>query len=98
MNIRLFKNTIWTRVFLSSLLSMVILFYRPAGIFKDVREKYPYLSYGFISGLVGSIAAFAVNDSGIVAAATSMIYVGLSFILIIIQRLQEIIAEKNTSD
>ena len=50
-----------------------------------------------ISGLVG-LAAFAVNDSGIVAAATSMIYVGLSFILIIIQRLQEIIAEKNTSD
>ena len=94
MNIRLFRYTIWTRVFLSSLVSMIILFYRPEGIFKDVRERYPNLSYGFISGLVGSIAAFAVNDSGIVAAATSMIYVGLSFILIITQRLQEIIMEK----
>jgi hypothetical protein len=97
MNIRLFRYTIWTRVFLSSLISMVILFYRPAGIFKDVRERYPYLFHGFISGLVGSITAFLVNDSGIVAAATSMIYVGLSFMLVIIHRLQEIIMEKKNA-
>ncbi len=94
MNLRLFRYTIWTRVFLTSLLAMIILFYRPAGIFKDVVEQYPFLSYGFISGIVGSIAALLTNDSGIVAAATSMIYVGLSFILVIIQRLQEIIREK----
>ena len=97
MNIRLFRYTIWTRVFLSSLISMVILFFRPAGIFKDVRERYPYLFHGFISGLVGSITAFLVNDSGIVAAATSMIYVGLSFMLVIIHRLQEIIMEKKNA-
>jgi hypothetical protein len=88
MNMRLFRFTIWTRVFLSSLLAMVILFYRPKGIFRDVRERYPFLSHGFTSGIVGSIVALAVNDSGIVAAATSMIYVGLSFILVIVNHLQ----------
>lgn len=90
MNIRLFRYTVWTRVFLSSLLAMVILFYRPQGIFKDVKERYPSLYYGFISGIVGSAVAFAVNDSGIVAAATCMIYVGLSFIFVIAQQVEDI--------
>lgn len=94
MNIRLFRYTIWTRVFLSSLLSMVILFYRPKGIFKDVKERYPSLYYGFISGVVGSAVAFAVNDSGIVAAATCMIYVGLSFIFVIAQQIEDIEGSK----
>ena len=34
LNIRLFRYTMWTRVFLISLASMVILFYRPVGIFR----------------------------------------------------------------
>lgn len=89
MNIRLFKYTIWTRVFLSSLFAMIILFYRPKGLFKDVKERYPALHHGFISGMVGSAVAFAVNDSGIVAAATCMIYVGLSFIFVIAQQIDD---------
>ncbi|MFS8501753.1 MAG: hypothetical protein FWJ59_08130, partial [Caldicoprobacter sp.] len=48
------------------------------------------LYYGFISGIVGSAVAFAVNDSGIVAAATCMIYVGLSFIFVIAQQVEDI--------
>ncbi|MBM7582340.1 hypothetical protein JOD02_001197 [Caldicoprobacter guelmensis] len=90
MNIRLFRYTIWSRVFLSSLLAMIVLFYRPKGIFKDVKERYPGLYCGFVSGIVGSVVAFAFNDSGIVAAATCMIYVGLSFIFVIAQQIEDI--------
>lgn len=73
-NIRLIKYTIWSRVFIASLGSLCLLFYRPVGVMKKIQLKYPQLFAAFAGVTVASIGALIFNDSGIVAAATAMIY------------------------
>lgn len=97
MNIRLFRYTIWTRVFLISIVSMVILFYRPVGIFKDTFSQHPVLFKGFIGGTIGSIAALVANDSGIVAAATCMIFIAPPLILLIMEKVEQKLARGELS-
>jgi len=87
MNIKLFRYTIWTRVFLLSLLSVVILLFRPVGIFRDVARKTPLFVRGITSGVVGCIAALLANDSGIVAAGTSMIYLAPPVLMVVMTHL-----------
>lgn len=74
LNIKLIRWTIWSQVFLATLLSTALLFYRPVGLMKKVQEKYPYLIKGFWGVVLGSLAALLFNDSGIVAAATMSIF------------------------
>ncbi|HHY83504.1 MAG TPA: hypothetical protein GX505_12640 [Clostridiales bacterium] len=87
MNIKLFRYTIWTRVFLLSLLSIVLLLFRPIGIFRNLAEKTPFFVKGITSGVIGCIAALLVNDSGIVAAGTSMIYLAPPVLLVVMMHL-----------
>ena len=74
MSIKLIKYSIWSRIFLASLGSLALLFYRPIGVMASVKAKYPYLYRGFIGVIVGSIVALIFNDSGVVAAATTMVF------------------------
>ena len=74
MNYKLIISTIWTRVLLSSLLALGILFYRPVGIFRSLLTKNPAIAAGFSGSVLGAIMALIVNDSGIVAAATAIIF------------------------
>lgn len=74
LNIKLVRYTIWSRIFLASLGSLALLFYRPVGVMAAIRTKYPYLYRGFIGVTLGSILALIFNDSGIVAAATTMVF------------------------
>ncbi|MGB4503698.1 MAG: hypothetical protein WBI44_02240, partial [Syntrophaceticus sp.] len=74
MNYKLIKHTIWTRVLLSSLLALGILFYRPVGIFRRLLTKNPAIAAGLAGGVLGAFTALIFNDSGIVAAATAIIF------------------------
>lgn len=74
MNLKLIRYTIWSRVFLVTLAATAVLFYRPVGVFTSIRRSYPYLSHGFLGVMVAGLTALVFNDSGIVAAATMMIY------------------------
>lgn len=74
MNIKLMRYTIWSKVFLVMLAALMVSFYRPVGLMEKVREHSPYIFQGLLGILVGSAIALAVNDSGIVAAATMMIF------------------------
>lgn len=74
MNKKLIRYTIWSRVFLASLGALALLFYFPVGVMQSIREGYPDLYKGFIGVVVVSILAFLFNDSGVVAAATTMIF------------------------
>ncbi|NLA83453.1 MAG: hypothetical protein GX854_02740 [Clostridiales bacterium] len=89
MNIRLIRYTVWTRVFLLSLLTMVLLLFRPAGIFKHLAKEYPYFIKGITSGMIGCIAALLANDSGIVAAGTCMIFLAPPILIMIIGNLPD---------
>jgi len=74
MNYKLFRYTFWSRVFLASLAAFVFLFFRPLGRMQDLQRNHPLLFKGSVGIVLGSIVALIANDSGIVAAATTMIF------------------------
>jgi hypothetical protein len=80
MNIKLFRYTNWSRVFIASLLASTFLLFKPVSIFNTLKVNYPKLFLGFLGTIVGSIVALIFNDSGIVASATMMIYSALPLI------------------
>lgn len=86
MNIKLLQYSLWTRVFLTFLGASALIFYRPPGMLKEIFTEYPYLKAGFIAGLSGSFLALLANDSGIVAAATSSIFVVPTLLYLITRR------------
>lgn len=83
-NIKLFKYTIWSRIFLASLSSLTLLFYRPVEVMAGVKRAFPDLYKGFLGVVLGSITALLFNDSGIVAAATTLIFVVSPLIYLIL--------------
>ncbi|MBP1930045.1 hypothetical protein [Ammoniphilus resinae] len=74
MNVKLIQVSSWSKVFITSLLVLGVLCYRPAGVFGHLSERYPYAVRGFFGIIVGAFTALAVNDSGIVAAATTIVF------------------------
>lgn len=89
MNIKLMQYSLWSRVFLTFLGATALIFYKPPGVLKRLFTAYPYLKAGFIAGLSGSFITLVVNDSGIVAAATSSIFVVLTLLYLIAERIKE---------
>jgi hypothetical protein len=85
MNWHLLKASIWSKVLLSSLLVISVLLLKPQGVFRRWRDEYPYLTIGFAATSIGALVAFAVNDSGIVAAATMIGYVAAPILLLKLQ-------------
>ncbi|HHX50994.1 MAG TPA: phosphoglyceromutase, partial [Clostridia bacterium] len=81
MNYKLIRYSTWTLALLTVIIVLALLFRWPLGILKEIFRRHSYLYFGFIAGLVGTIAAFVFNDSGVVAAAMSMIPIGISLIL-----------------
>jgi hypothetical protein len=82
MNSRLFRYSLWSRAFLVFLVMLAVLFYRPRGILHDLQKRFPQLSAGFWGIIFGSVAAFLFNDSGVVAAATTLLYAGVPIIIL----------------
>ncbi len=85
MNYKLIKYTIWSRVFLAMLAVMAIMMVRPVGVVHNLRNKYHYLFRGVYGLLSASFIALVANDSGIVAAATMMIYGAVPVIDLVLQ-------------
>lgn len=86
-NIKLIRYTIWSRIFLASLGCLVLLFFRPNGVMQLIHKKYPFLYLGFAGVVAGSILAFLFNDSGVVAAATAMVFGAHPMIYLILQEI-----------
>lgn len=84
MNLKLIRYTVWSKVFLAILVALVILVYRPVGAMSRIKSDYPRLFQGFSGILVGAVVGLIVNDSGIVAAATTSIYVIAPLLLLIL--------------
>lgn len=87
MNIKLLRYTIWSRVFLASLFTLAILFYRPVGVMQSLNSRYPELYRGFIGVVTASLLALVFNDSGVVAAATAMIFGAPPLLYLVIRTL-----------
>jgi len=84
-NLKLVRYTAWTNVLVTILILLPILFVRPSGALKRIKEKQPHIWAGVIGVGLGSIAAFMFNDSGVVAAATSLLYAAAMVLYVIIE-------------
>ncbi|HZK58031.1 MAG TPA: hypothetical protein VFD17_06955, partial [Clostridia bacterium] len=87
MNLRIIGVTIWSKVLLSAVVVLGILFYKPIGWFRRISMKYPKLSLGWSGIIVACVIGFAANDSGTVAAATSIIFLTSTMLYLIIEDL-----------
>ncbi|MEG6511646.1 hypothetical protein V6C32_06950 [Desulforamulus ruminis] len=73
MNLKLLKYSAWSRVLMASLAVFVIMYFRPWGI-RSIGAKYPYLHKGFIGMIMAALISLAVNDAGVLAAATTLLF------------------------
>lgn len=89
MNLRIMGVTIWSKVLLIAIAVLGILLYRPIGWIKKISVKYPKLAIGWSGIIVACIIGFAVNDSGIVSAATSIIFLTSTILYLISQELSK---------
>lgn len=74
MNIRLIRVSIWSKVFVVSLLVLGVLSLRNDRFLGHLAQDYPYLVKGFAGVIAGSLAGLVLNDSGIVTAATCIMF------------------------
>lgn len=88
MNVHLLRASVWSKVLITSLIVMAVLVLRPRGRIRLWQHKYPYWMYGFSANMIGAIAALLLNDSGIVAAATLIIFVAVPMQLLRLQELE----------
>lgn len=75
MNLKLAQSSVWVNILLVGILIISIFVFKPAGYFKGLDAKYPYIFKGFTASMVGCIVTLLVNDSGIVAASTASVYI-----------------------
>jgi hypothetical protein len=74
MNLMLVRLSLWTHVAVAALGVLgVAVVARPARLLAALRER-AWLTPAVISSVAGAAAAFALNDSGIVAAAIALLY------------------------
>ncbi len=84
MNFTLIRYTIWTKVLLCIIAAISIMFFRSVKLLGNVFNRYRYLKYSWISIAASAIVGFGVNDSGIVLAATAMIYAAFTMLILCI--------------
>ncbi|MGE5507302.1 MAG: hypothetical protein ACM3RP_02270 [Chitinophagales bacterium] len=74
MNFRLMRYTPWADGLVTFIFGLGILLYRPVGVLRQIVKDNPAFIKGFWAALVGTAVAFLANDSGVVAAATFMLF------------------------
>lgn len=81
MNWHLIGVSAWSKVLISSILVIAVMVLRPRGLFGRWQRLYPFFMFGFSASAIGAITALVVNDSGIVAAATMIIFIAVPMLV-----------------
>lgn len=74
MNVRLIRVSIWSKVFVVSLVVLGLLSLRNDRFLRHLALDYPMMAKGFAGVIAGALAGLVLNDSGIVTAATCIIF------------------------
>ncbi len=82
MNFKLIRYSLWSRVLLGFIALLTILYYYPVGLMSSIFKREPYFKAILGAAILGSFVAFCLNDSGVVAAATIMLYGGLPLFML----------------
>ncbi|ADU51214.1 hypothetical protein Tmar_1101 [Thermaerobacter marianensis DSM 12885] len=74
MNLRLMRYTNWSYLFVMLVFAYAFVIYRRAAVVRQLERQVPEAVRGLAAVAAGSLAALVLNDSGIVAAATTLVY------------------------
>ena len=74
MNLRLMRYTNWSYLFVMLVFAYAFVIYRRAAVVRELERRQPEAVRGLAAVAAGSLAALLLNDSGIVAAATTLVY------------------------
>jgi len=64
------------------ILIITIMFFKPVRLLYNIFKKFSYFTAAWLGISAGSIAGLIANDSGIVMAATAMIFTGYTILYI----------------
>lgn len=92
-NIKIMRYSIWTWGFAIGLVTLTLLFLRPTPGFRRLLADRPYLARGMMASAIASLVAFAANDSGVVAAATTLLFPASALLLLALEAVRATTAE-----
>jgi hypothetical protein len=92
-NIRVLTRTNWSYLLIAVLAFLGFMRWRPQGDFAATLAENPGYSAGMAACLIGGLAAYVTEDSGIVIPALIMIYVGVGILHLMLWRLPHAVAE-----
>lgn len=80
LNLKLLWFTVWNKYLIALLISLAVIITNPGGVLARFLKKDAWVESLLAGTAFGAIAAFIFNDSGVVAAATMLIYPAMIFI------------------
>lgn len=90
MNWKLITRTTWSWAFMAGLFGFVLFnILRPACGHK-IKNDHPFFQNGMVGIITGAVAALLFNDSGVVAAATMMVFGAAPYLTLIINNREEV--------
>lgn len=87
MNMKLMQTSSWVNIIYIGIGSIVIVRILYPKIFKSLMNEYEYIKKGFISIGAGALITLLVNDSGVVSAATTMLYIAIPFLIMMVNKI-----------
>ncbi len=97
-NIRVLTHTNWTYLLIAVLAFLGFMRWRPQGDFAATLEENPGFSAGMAGCLIGGLAAYVTEDSGIVLPALIVLYVGVGILHLMLARLPKAVAEDRAEE
>ena len=87
-NLRVLTRTNWTYLLVAVLALLGLMRWRPWGEFAETLEANPAFSDAMAAVLLGGLAAYFTEDSGIIIPALMMLYVGVGIVYLMLGRLR----------
>ncbi|MFD2670824.1 hypothetical protein [Marinicrinis sediminis] len=87
MNMHLVSVSMWTKVWVVTICLLPVLLLHPKGLLQRWQQQYPYLIAACTAISISAVAAFIVNDSGIVAASTMIVFAVVPLFIVHFQEL-----------
>ena len=86
MNMQLMQTSSWVYIIYIGIAGLIISKISCKKEFKDIMSEGSYIKKALISIGAGAVITFLVNDSGVVSAATTMLYIIIPFLILLINK------------
>lgn len=96
-NLRVLTHTNWSFVLIGMLAFLGFMRWRPQGDFAATLDENPHFSAAMAACLLGGLAAYFTEDSGIVIPALIVLYVGAGILYLMLSRLKDTITAEETA-